>query len=284
MDTRDLVKRQFGAHAINYVKSPDHSRGESLDRLIAVVKPQPGWRALDVATGGGHTALALAPLVREVVAADLTPEMLAAAEGFVRGRGAANVVFREADAEDLPFGEGEFDLVTCRIAPHHFPDPAHFVRECARVVGPGGLVAVIDNITPPDSLAARHINAVEKLRDPSHVWACTAAEWESFFANAGLAVEHAELFTKARDFHRWADMMSVPPKVKLQLEVLLRQAPAPALEALRPREEGDRFVFELQEVLIVGRTHPFIRSVSDDPFLPPALEALRPREEGEAGD
>lgn len=247
-----LVRRQFGAHAQNFVSSRDHSQGESLDRLIYLVKPQPGWRALDVATGGGHTALALAALVREVVAADLTPEMLAAAEAFVRSKGAANILFREADAQDLPFGDGEFDLVTCRIAPHHFPDPALFMRECARVVRPGGMVALIDNVTPADTLAARHINAVEKLRDPSHVWAWTVAEWESFFTSAGLAVEHLEQFTKARDFQRWADRVSVPSKVKLQLEVLLRQAPAQALEALRPREEDGRFVIELQELLIIG--------------------------------
>ncbi len=249
----DLVKRQFGLRAANYVTSPDHTRGDSLDRLLALVHPQPGWRALDVATGGGHTALALAPLVREVVATDLTPEMLRAAEAFIRSKGHANVSFREADAQSLPFGEAEFELVTCRVAPHHFPDPARFVRECALVARPGGLVAVIDNITEPDPVVARHVNAFEKLRDPSHVWAYTAGEWESFFPSAGLAVEHSELFLKPMDFHRWADRVAPPPKVKLQLEVLIRQAPAPALAALRPRQEGGRLVFDLMEVLIVGR-------------------------------
>jgi len=252
-EDRDLVKRQFGLHAANYVSSPDHVRGDSLDRLLRLAQPQPDWRALDVATGGGHTALALAPLVREVVATDLTPEILRAAEQFIRSMGHANVSFREADAQDLPFGEAEFDLVTCRMAPHHFPDPARFVRECARVVRPGGRVAVIDNVTEPDPVAARHVNSFEKLRDPSHAWAYTLGEWESFFLGAGLSVEHAELFRKARDFHRWADTMSVAPKARLQLEVLIRQAPAPALASLRPREEGGRLVFDLMEVLMVGR-------------------------------
>ena len=128
-DNRELVKQRFGATAEKYVRSTDHSQGESLDRLVALVDPRPEWRALDIATGGGHTALALAPRVREVVATDLTAEMLAAAERFIRGQGAANVTFREADAMALPFGDAEFDLVTCRIAPHHFPDAAQFVRE-----------------------------------------------------------------------------------------------------------------------------------------------------------
>jgi ubiquinone/menaquinone biosynthesis C-methylase UbiE len=97
-------------------------KGESLDRLLVLAAPQPGWRLLDVATGGGHTALAFAPRVREVGATDLTPDRLAAAARYIRGLGVANVVCREADAMALPFDDGEFDLVTCRVAPHHFPD------------------------------------------------------------------------------------------------------------------------------------------------------------------
>jgi ubiquinone/menaquinone biosynthesis C-methylase UbiE len=112
-------------------------KGESLDRLLVLAAPQPGWRLLNVATGGGHTALAFAPRVREVVATDLTPDRLAAPASYIRGLGAANVVCREADAIALPFDDGEFDLVTCRVAPHHFPDRAQFVREMARVLRPG---------------------------------------------------------------------------------------------------------------------------------------------------
>src|SRR5215470_18044322 len=97
--SNDLVKQQFAAHAEQYVTSVHHATGESLDRMLELVAPQPQWRALDVATGGGHTALAFAPHVREVVASDLTPEMLAAAERFIRDQGATNVAFEQADAE-----------------------------------------------------------------------------------------------------------------------------------------------------------------------------------------
>ncbi len=252
-DPRDLVRRQFGAHAENYVTSPDHAKSDSLDRLVAVVQPQPGWRVLDVATGGGHTALALAPHVREVVATDLTTEMLAAAERFIRGRGVENVSFREADATALPFAAAEFDLVTCRIAPHHFPDCAGFVREVARVLRPGGTAAIIDNIVPADLLAGRHINAIETLRDPSHVWAYSQADWLGFFAAAGLTVTHNEVFRKARDFDFWTGMMSVDEKRKNQLRVLIQQAPEPALAALAPEESGGKLKLYLTEVFLVGQ-------------------------------
>ena len=259
-DTRALVKQQFGAHAQNYVASADHATGESLDRLLAVALqgvPQPDWRALDIATGGGHTALAVAAHVREVVATDLTAKMLAAAEGFIRGKGVANVTFREADASALPFADGEFDLVTCRLAPHHFPDCAQFVREMARALRPGGIAAMIDNIVPGNVVAARHINAFDKLRDPSHNWAYSAVEWEAFFTAAGFEVTHLETFRKAMDFERHCNRMNVPAHVRRQLRVMLLHAPAPAREALSPTFSADPLngpaTFFLGEVLIVGR-------------------------------
>ncbi len=256
-DIRNLVKEQFGAHAQNYVTSTDHARSHSLDRVVGLVNPPPHWRALDVATGGGHTALAFAPHVAEVVATDLTPQMLSAAEQFIRGRGVSNVTFREADATALPFTDGEFDLVTCRIAPHHFPDCGLFAREMARVLKPGGVAALIDNIVPGDPAAAKHINAFEKLRDPSHHWAYALGEWEAFFAAAGLEITHREVFRKVRDFDQWTGMMSVAEPTKLQLRVMLHHAPAPAREALAPEFSGPpqtgAVKFYLTEALLIAR-------------------------------
>ena len=254
-DTRDLVKRQFGAHAQHYVTSPDHAQGESLERMLELVQPRAEWQALDIATGGGHTARAFAPRVRQVTATDLTARMLTAAEKFIRGPGITNMAFCEAEAAALPFAEGEFDLVTCRVAPHHFPDCAWFVREMARVLKPGGVAAMIDNVVPQNPAAARHINALEKLRDPSHNWAYTQADWLGFFEAAGFEVTRAETFRKARDFDFWSAMMSVDQKTRTQLRVLLRHAPAPAREALAPEYKGEKITFYLTEVLIIGQRH-----------------------------
>jgi ubiquinone/menaquinone biosynthesis C-methylase UbiE len=255
MNLQALIQKQFGAYAQNYVSADYFMHSESLTRLLTLTQPQLHWRMLDVATGGGHTALAFAPLVRQVVASDLTPAMLTAARAHLAGQAAARVVFCQAEACGLPFAAAAFDLVTCRIAPHHFADCAAFVREVARVLRPGGVFGLIDGATPADPRAARHLNAFEKLRDPSHNWEYTAGEWESFVGTAGLRVAHREIFQRRVDFDEYCNRMNAAPRVRQQLRVMLRHAPAAALAALQPQfpaGEAGPVSFCLREVLLVA--------------------------------
>src|SRR5256886_17300179 len=113
------VQAQFGGSAAAYVASGGHAGGDVLERFRAWGRPCRPGRALDVAPGGGHTALALAAIAREVVAFDLTEPMLRVARDFIRSRGAANIAFAAGDVDALPFRDGAFDAVTCRIPPHH---------------------------------------------------------------------------------------------------------------------------------------------------------------------
>jgi len=198
-----LSQQRFGVHAQNYVTSATHAKGADLDRLLELARPQPDWVVLDVATGGGHTALKFAPHVAHVVASDITPQMLEAAEAHITGKGIRNVEFKEARAEALPFDSNTFDLVTCRIAPHHFDDVAQFVKEAARVVKSGGLVLVQDQVMPEEPLIAGYVEAFEKLRDPSHNHALTETEWRAAFTAAGLTLEHVETLTKSHNFEEW---------------------------------------------------------------------------------
>lgn len=254
-DTRDLVRRQFGAHADRYVASPEHAKGESLDRLIDLAAPRPEWRVLDVATGGGHTALAVAPHVREVVASDLTPEMIQAARRFIASKGITNVSYREADATALPFGEGEFDMVTCRIAPHHFPDVPRFVEEMHRVLRPGGVAIVIDNVVPEEPVAAEYINRFERMRDPSHNRSHSESDWMRVFQEAGFHDIHAEFFRKARDFEEWTGRTSADEETKVKLRAMLEEAPPTARYVLAPERDkkSGALRFYLDEILIRGR-------------------------------
>lgn len=251
-DTKDLVKQQYGAHAEGYVTSTVHAKGESLKRLVELVQPQPSWRALDISTGGGHTALAFAPLVREVVASDLTPEMLAAAEKFIRSNGITNVEFKLADAENLPFGDAEFDLVTDRIALHHYPDAPRAIHEMARVLKPGGVLGFTDNTVPPNKQTAGYINHFEKLRDPSHNWCYPVERLQRYLEEAGLRVTHVEESPKPMEFENWADRMGCSEATKTELKRLLDTAPPEAKEFFNPRVEDGKLWFSIRESIFIA--------------------------------
>ena len=183
-DPKSLSEQRFGQRAQRYVTSQAHASGTDLDRLVEIAQPQPDWSVLDVATGGGHTALKFAPHVAHMVASDFTPDMLTAARRHITNQGADNMVFCCSDAENLAFAGNTFDLVTCRLASHHFPDVFRFVRECERVLKPGGMLLVQDQIAPDDERAARFIDSFERLRDPSHSCLYNEYEWRGHFLDA----------------------------------------------------------------------------------------------------
>src|SRR5271154_3922701 len=128
----DRVRSQFGAAAAAYTASVGHRDPAMVGRVVELARPQPGDRALDIATGAGHTALALAPHVAEVIAYDLTPQMLAETARNAAERGLTNAAIRQGAAEQLSFADSSFEIVTVRQAPHHFADAARAVREMAR--------------------------------------------------------------------------------------------------------------------------------------------------------
>jgi ubiquinone/menaquinone biosynthesis C-methylase UbiE len=247
------VKQQFGAHAAAYATSQVHAQGASLQRLVALIDPQPTWQVLDVATAAGHTAFVFAPHVAHVTATDLTPEMLPVAAQVAAEKGITNVTLESADAEALPFAAETFDLVTCRIAPHHFPHIAQFVAEAMRVLRAGGLLAVVDNVVPADAVAAAYVNAFEKLRDPSHGRALSVDEWLVTFAGAGFVVTHHELAPKSMAFTPWAERMGAPPATIAELRRLLHDAPAPAAAYFRIDATAQDLFFNLDEAIIIGR-------------------------------
>src|SRR6266568_3732312 len=172
-EKKTQVQDYFSRTAESYVASFSHRTGDDLKRLIELGEWDLSQQALDIATGGGHTALAVAPHVALVTVADLTPRMLEKAREFLLAQGVTNAQFQVADAEQLPFAGASFDRVTCRIAAHHFPNVAQSVKEVARVLKRGGLYLLIDCMAPDDQEFDAFDNTVEKWRDPSHGRSCT---------------------------------------------------------------------------------------------------------------
>lgn len=222
---KDRVREQFGKTAQDYVSSIRHASGWDLDRLVELAEPKPTDEALDIATGGGHTALALAPHVRRIVASDLTPKMLAAAEEFIRSKGITNASFEIAEAESLPFDDASFDIVSCRIAPHHFDDVRAFCREVSRVLRSGGRFLLIDSLAPEEDELDRFINEVEWRRDTTHVRGYRASEWETFITEAGLTVDAIEPFQRRYEFDSWTARSRMSDDERRELEEMMLSAP-----------------------------------------------------------
>ncbi|MBW7455544.1 class I SAM-dependent methyltransferase [Paenibacillus sepulcri] len=218
------VQQQFGKNAEKYITSPLHAKGEDLAQLVAASNANKQMNVLDIATGGGHVAKALAPLVHHVIAYDLTEDMLNTAAAFIRSDGHANVDFVAGDAEALPFDEHSFDLVTCRIAAHHFADVGAFLAEALRVVRPGGRLLLIDNITPENDAFDQFYNRIEKHRDASHVRAYKKSEWIRMIETTGFRIEGLTCFPKTFDYRSWCERSGLPEDERAALAASMLQA------------------------------------------------------------
>ena len=173
----------WSERADDYRKSPMHAEGPDLDLVVEWCEPAVGVTALDVATGGGHVARRLRERGATVVTADPAPGMRADTTAF---------------AEDLPFADGSFDVVACRIAAHHFADVNAAIREMARVARDR---VVIEDILFFDESSEE----AERLRDPSHVRCYSEAEWEVMLDAAGLRVDAIERFDRRVPLQPWLD-------------------------------------------------------------------------------
>lgn len=233
-------RTRFAANAGNYATSTFHADPTRLEEVVALCLPEADDEVLDLATGTGHTALALAPHVRRVVGLDLTPEMLAEAERLAAERRAGNVEWVLGDAHALPFADGAFDLVVARAAPHHFTDLRLALREAWRVLRAGGRLVLVDCSPPAQARDALH--AVEVARDPSHVLSLTLEEWRERLQESGFQVEVLERAELDWDFAEWHRRLGLPPERIEVLARLLEESPASAREVLRPeRREGRLF-------------------------------------------
>jgi ubiquinone/menaquinone biosynthesis C-methylase UbiE len=247
---KTLVQEHFGKTAASYLTSAPHAKGKSLERLVDLVQPQKDWRMLDVATGGGHVAYAFAPHVARVWATDMTDEMLELVRGEAQKRGLANIRTAYAKAEALPFDDASFELVTCRIAPHHFDSIPAFLREVHRVLAAKGAFALVDNVVPPGSVGD-YINAFERFRDPSHLRAWTMQEWRDALSSAGLAIGHEEEIYKTMDFSSWAARHD--DTMRALLASMLDQVTDDVAAALQPQRKDGAWSFRLCEGLFVAR-------------------------------
>jgi ubiquinone/menaquinone biosynthesis C-methylase UbiE len=232
------VNTQFGAAAAAYSVSPTHGDPAALQKVVELAQPRPEHEVLDIATGAGHTAMALAPHVARVVAYDMTEQMLEETRRNAADRELTNLVTRQGVAESLPFPDESFDVVTVRQAPHHYADVRKAVSEMGRVVKRSGRVVIIDSVSSEEESLDQQWNYIEKLRDSSHVRNYRPSEWRRFITEAGLQPIFEECsFTSENggpmSFDTWVGRMKTPPAAVEELTRLFREASAALTAALR---------------------------------------------------
>jgi ubiquinone/menaquinone biosynthesis C-methylase UbiE len=207
----NLVSKQFSPRAAAYVQSAVHSQGEDLEELAQFAQAGGFKRALDLGCGGGHASFALAPHVDEIVAYDLSAEMLSAVAGEAQRRGFANLGTQQGTVETLPFADASFDFAVTRYSAHHWHDIRAALREARRVLKPGAAALFMDAFAPAHPLLDTFLQTIEMLRDPSHVRDYSLAEWTDMLRQAGFAPAPATERKVRLEFESWIARIQTPP-------------------------------------------------------------------------
>ena len=251
-EQKQSVQEHFGPAAARYAIASVHRAGADLEALVrAVVAVAEGReRALDVGSGAGHTALALAPHVARVEALDLTRAMLEQVERLAAERGLANVTTRLGDAEALPYPDASFEIASCRLCAHHFQRPALAVREMFRVLVPGGRLLLVDIVAAEEPEVDTFLNAIEIVRDPSHVRDHSISQWRGLLAAAGFEIEAVESYPMRIDFEAWLTRIGAPAEAAAALRWMFAQATHEARAALEIDEKLD---FTLENAVFRAR-------------------------------
>jgi ubiquinone/menaquinone biosynthesis C-methylase UbiE len=246
---------QFDRQSDRYGKS--HILADTYDVAAALegLAVPPGATALDVATGGGHTALYLARRGWRVTAGDIAPRMLENARRLVEEAGLV-LDTKLFPAETMPFADRSFDLVTVRVAPHHFSSPERFVSEVARVLKPGGRFLLIDGSVPDhDPATEAWLHEVEKWRDPSHGRFLSRTAWETLVQARGLAVERSELNPmKQPDLQWYFETADTPAENRRKVLAAVRTVPPKVRAALQLGEEDGRIVWWWPRLTLLARS------------------------------
>ncbi|RKP44865.1 class I SAM-dependent methyltransferase [Trinickia fusca] len=225
MKHHEQVADAFGSTAAAYLTSPTHATGADLATLADEIASTLDAVVLDLGCGAGHASFAVAPRARAVVAYDIAPPMLATVAAAAHERGLANITTQQGPAEVLPFENASFDWVISRMSAHHWHDVPRALAEVRRVLKPGGRVLFIDVAGADHPLLDTHLQAVEVLRDGSHIRDYRADEWLALFAGAGFTARIRERWRLHIGFDQWVARMRTPEPRVAAIRSLWAQAP-----------------------------------------------------------
>lgn len=255
MQHQEKILDQFTRQAEGFAKSPTARSEDIVERIVRQARPAPADAALDVACGPGLLVCALAKQVRHATGIDLTPAMLEQARRVQQEQGLTNVTWDQGDVTAMPYADATFDVVTCRFAFHHFPDPLAVLREMRRVCRAGGRVVVVDSA--PAAEKADAFNAMEKLRDPSHTRALPVAEMTALFRAAGLPEPQVERTRLSLSLDEFLSRSYPREGDEARIRAMFERALTDDAMDVEPRREQGRIYFSVP-VAIVGAQLPHV--------------------------
>lgn len=247
----EAARRIFGERASSYTTSAAHADPQVLANVVRLSSPEPYWTVLDIATGTGHTAFALAPHVASVIGIDLTPAMLAECRKLRSDRSITNADFCLADTHHLPFEDERFQLITCRRAAHHFSNITQALREMKRTLLPGGRLVLDDRSVPENDFVDGCMNELDRYHDESHVRQYRPREWRHMLEERGFLVEEVVSYTRHRPLTSLTDGVSAENVQRIQQ--VLDRLNAPEKEALNLVDVGGQPYLNHWFVMISAR-------------------------------
>ncbi len=250
---KGAVQRQFANVAANYRKSKVHAAGADLDTMVEAAALTGAERVLDAGSGAGHTALAFAPHVAEVIACDMTPPMLEQVMLLAQERGVDNVGTRAGDVENLPFADDSFDRVVSRYSAHHWPHPDNALREFERVLKPGGMLLISDIVAAESPVEDTFLQTIEFLRDSSHVRDHRVSEWHRMFRRNNFKPDVRLTWSLRLEFVAWVERMATPETHRSALRALFAGLPDDLRAAFQVESDANGVTaFYIPGALVVG--------------------------------
>ncbi len=253
LDHENRVREEFTRQAETFSVSAATTDAALTQRFLSALGEAVQKSVLDLACGPGILSAAIAKGAREVVAFDLTPQMLKKAAQRCLEAGVDNVTFREGNATELPFADAAFDAVVTRLSVHHFDRPGRVFEEIFRILRPGGSFVIADVISSEVPAEAELQNAIEILRDPSHVRMLPGSELTSLVSGAGFAIESLTTWDKPREFGEWMGIVNDASRVPPLRAVVRALASAGASAGMGLSVEGNEIRFFHRWNLIAAR-------------------------------
>ncbi len=248
-----LIKEEFARQADSMPSASVFTDSDVVDRIKSAACITDKLRVLDVGCGPGIMTAVLAVYAREVVAFDITPEMIHRARQKCEKAGLANVQFQLGQAERLPFDDASFDVIVTRLTFHHFPDPATVISEMVRVIRPDGRIVIADIVSSEVSEEAELHNALEILRDPSHVRMIPHSELKQLVESAGLNIKEEDSWIKKREFGEWIQITNSPTRAAPLYVVMRSLAKAEVKTGIDLRFNGTTVEFNHQWLLLTAK-------------------------------